>query len=102
MLFISGDLDFLLSILTGMILISKNRKEKHNKNIGLLKTGIFGGFITSISAIVISFIQLPPGQNSNSGQVILIFLLLGQFIGLFIALLFILSDYLHSIGKAKN
>ncbi len=101
MIFISGDLDFLLSLVTGMLYISKTRKKEQNGYLLFIKAGIFGGFIASLSAIVISIIQQPPNQNSDIVQIFLIFTLLGQFIGLFLALLSSISLYFKSAKKDK-
>ncbi|MHA1777178.1 MAG: hypothetical protein ACTSWC_10410 [Promethearchaeota archaeon] len=101
MIFISGDLDFLLSLVTGMLYISKTRKKEQNGYLLFIKAGIFGGFIASLSAIVISIIQQPPNQNSDIVQIFLIFTLLGQFIGLFLALLSSISFYFKSAKKDK-
>ncbi|MCF2141905.1 MAG: hypothetical protein K9W44_17775 [Candidatus Lokiarchaeota archaeon] len=92
MIYLTGDLDFLLSILTGMIYITKNRKETQNGYLLFFETGILGGFVTAISAIVITMIKHIYELNTNFGEIYVIFILLGQFIGLFLA---IFSSILH-------
>ena len=98
MVIISGDIDMFLGILVGVLYVN-GKKEVDQSHINIsLKTGIFGGLISSISLIIISLFN--KSQNFyNISDIILILVLLGQFLGVFLGLFF---GFLMSVREKQD
>lgn len=87
MIIISGDIDLFLGILVGLLYIVK-KKEPDQNPLGIcMKTGIFGGLISSISLIVISIFNTPQDLYGIN-EIVLILVLTGQFLGVFLGFFF--------------
>lgn len=87
MVIISGDIDLFLGMLVGMLYVNGNKDpDQSHLNISL-KTGIFGGLISSLSLIVISLFNIASSEYGVR-DIILILVVLGQFLGIFFGLFF--------------
>ncbi|MHA1519529.1 MAG: hypothetical protein ACTSRK_05035 [Promethearchaeota archaeon] len=87
MIIISGDIDLFLGILVGLLYIIKKKEPDQNPLGTCMKTGIFGGLISSISLIVISIFNTPQDLYGIN-EIVLILVLTGQFLGVFLGFFF--------------